>query len=150
MCVWVGGLHWVGFPSSLSHPKISKPLNTLIHSSAAKNHNKYEISQFYVLRSTTSTIECFFPSQLLFCHILVPLLPKTIGRFHRGVLLAFNVAESVVCRSVPSHYYQPFYRLQTPARHILTNKWGRVSPLLIAPSSTAPTPRNLPRVRYRP
>ena len=54
-CVWVGcvRLHWVGFPSSLSHPKISKPLNTLIHSSAAKNHNKYEISHnftFYVLQ----------------------------------------------------------------------------------------------------
>ena len=52
--VWVGRgcvrLHWVGFPSSLSHPKISKPLNTLIHTSAAKNHNKYEISQFYVLQ----------------------------------------------------------------------------------------------------
>ena len=59
VCGWVR-LHWVGFPSSLSHPKISKPLNTLIHSSAAKNHNKYaDLSQFYVLRSTTSTIECF-------------------------------------------------------------------------------------------
>ena len=75
-CVWVGcvRLHWVGFPSSLSHPKISKPLNTLIHSSAAKNHNKYEISHnftFYVLQLLQLSVflnNKFSPHNSFFSH----------------------------------------------------------------------------------